>query len=141
MELATEFEASTTAALRRYAERTRHQVALLVFGRYPVTFHGVTGLRVFPQQCVQSASFIERFGPITELVPLQMSANHGPAVAAALQAVQNAWYEPTALTLADRRRGGLVEFTAEVHYNGYLHYILLYRRSFFSGPRVRIVPS
>lgn len=141
LELAPEFQASQAAALRRYAEYTRHQVALLVFGRYTVTVNGVTGLKLFAEQCVQSASFADRYGSITDLVPRQMSAQHGPAIAAAIQAGQHASYEPTSLVLADLRRGGTVEFTAEVLYNGYLHYVLLYRRSLFSGPRVRIVPS
>lgn len=141
LELANEYEASITAALRRYAERTKHQVALLVFGHFLVTTVRGTELKVFTAQCTQSSSFAERYGLITTLVPSTMAADRDDGIALAARATCGSVYDPSTLVLPDHRRGGRVEFTAEVFSNGYLKFVLLHRKPLFAGPRVRVVPT
>jgi hypothetical protein len=139
LELAETYGTSAHAALRRYAQCSSHEVALLVFGRLIVYTNGIPGLKVFPDQCAQSPSFTRRLGSIVSLVPPVMSTAHDDAVTVAARATRGV--EDTAtLRVVDQRRGGYVDLTAEVFTNGHLRFVLLHRDPRFAGPRVRIAP-
>lgn len=139
LELAAQYQASAHAALRRYVERTKHEVALLTFGYYPIATADSPLLRVFHGQCVQSASFAQRFGPVDALVPGLMPTDRGDAITLAARATCGVETDTATLRLPDPQRGGHIEFNAEVFANRRLRFVLLYRKTFFSGRRVRVV--
>ena len=140
LELAETYGTSAHAALRRYAEHSSHEVALLVFGKLTVHANGAPGLKVFPKQCAQSPSFTRRLGAIVSLVPPVMSTAHGDAVTVAARATHGV-EDTTTLRVPDQRRGGHVDLTAEVFTNGHLRFVLLHRNPRFAGPRVRIASA
>ncbi len=142
LDLAQDYDASATAALRHYAGSTKRQVALLVLGRYPVHADGGSrALKMMTAQCAQSETFLNRYGPITSLVRPHVRADLGDAVTLAHQTSLGDGVGESTITLVDRQRGGTVELTAEVFSSGWRKFVLLYRRSIFSGPRVRVMLS
>lgn len=92
-------------------------------------------------QCTQSLAFLQRYGPVTSLVLPHVRADLDDAITHAAQTSIGVRGSESTITLADRQRGGSVTFTAEVFSNGWLKFVLLYRRSVFSGPRVRVISS
>lgn len=137
LELGDTYGTSAYAALRRYAQYSRHDVALLVFGKLIVHANSVPGLKVFPSQCAQSPSFARRFGAIVSLVPPVMLTAHDDAVTVAARARCGAG-DTASLRVASQRRGGHIDLTAEVFTNGHLRFVLLHRNPRLASPRVRI---
>lgn len=131
-----DFAVSAHAALRRYAERSRRQVALLALGRHLVYPGGQPALKVMTNQCTQSSSFSEQYGPITEISPPSLGVNNYPVANLAAQLNRGVAAEATEITLQTRR--GPERFDAELFSNGHLRFVLVYRSARFSGRRVRI---
>lgn len=128
--VAGRYGASSHAALRRYAETSRHPVALVAFGRF-VT-HGGRALKVFPNQCATSASFAERYGNVTTFFGNHVLTAGSPAATLIDQV-----HEETLEMPLETHRGS-VTFRAGLFYNQHLRFMLLTRRTIL-GRRVRAV--
>lgn len=132
--VAGRYGASSHAALRRYAETSRHPVALVAFGRF-VT-HGGRALKVFPNQCATSASFAERYGNVTTLFGDHVLTAGSSALTALATLTDQVHEEALEMPLETRR--GPVTFRAGLFFNQHLRFMLLTRRSIL-GRRVRAV--
>lgn len=132
--IAGRYGASSHAALRRYAETSRHPVALVAFGRF-VT-HGGRALKVFPTQCATSASFAERYGNVTTFFGDHV-LTAGSAALTALAMLTDQVHEETLEMPLETRRGP-VTFRAGLFYNQHLRFMLLTRRTIL-GRRIRAV--
>lgn len=135
------YAVSAHASLRRYGEGSRRRVAVLALGRYPVSPGGKPALKVMTRQCAESTSFLERYGPIAEIVPPTLEVGAYPLAAAAAQLVgTGVGVAPSEITLDTRR--GRVRFDAELFSNGHLRFVLLYRRpAVLGGRRIRAVAA
>lgn len=134
-----EYAVSAQASLRRYAEQSSRPLALLALGRYPVHPDGERSLKVMTSQCTQSASFLERYGPITEIAPAALSTARFPLAAEAAQLDIGVGTKTTEITLDTAR--GQERFEVGLFCNGRLRFALLYRRTILSGRRVRVVAA
>jgi len=128
LSLNTTFAVSAHAALRRYVETTQHEAALIVLGRY-----GARPLMI--DQCIQSTSFFERYGPIIELQASGFLRQH-PVVEAISRASAGSTMDAGEVMTLDTKRG-LVGFRTDAFTNGRLNFVLVYRRSVL-GRRLRL---
>jgi hypothetical protein len=128
MDLATRFEASRHASIRRYVETNPRSCALLVFGRYPVYPEGQRSLRVLT--AVESPIFRERYGPIGGLLPGSIPVASFPVAQDAYTAISGETSEPiiSGTTKLNETKRGPVTLVHEIFSNTYAAFALIYRR-------------
>lgn len=134
MDLATTYEVSAHAALRRYAETSRHAIALVTLGDF--TVRSGTALKIFPEQCASSSSFTVRYGHITSLSGGSIDVSSSEATTALASLSRGVYEEPIDFTVETRR--GPSKFQAHLFYNGRLRFMLLTRKQLL-GRRLRAV--
>ena len=135
MKLATSYDVSAHAALRRYSATTRHPVALVTLGGYPV--RGGAALKVFSEQCASSSSFIRRYGEVTDLLGPMVTLENNQAATTLSTLRRGVHEEPIDLVLDTRR--GLTKFDAHLFHNGRLRFMLLTKRKQLLNRRLRAV--
>lgn len=141
IELAERFESSMHAAIRHYVETSARPCALAMLGRFLVHPDGIASMKVI--YCCESGPFLERFGPVSECIPLTFPISHGLGEDAH-SILRNRGSSAIAegdTVLSDTRRGQ-APMEYEVFSNGYFAFILLrpQRRVRFR-PSVRVVRS
>jgi IrrE N-terminal-like domain len=138
--LAAEYHASAHAAIRRYVEHSRQRLGLLVLGRYRVHVSRQPALKVLPELCAQSGTFMDRYGPVTGLFQAKLTlADHPFAMIAdtALQGAAQKIVTSSEATCESRR--GTTRLQAEVFSNTRFAFVLLFPRpSMLSKSRLRI---
>jgi hypothetical protein len=130
------FQTSAHAAMRRYVETSHHRVALLTLGRFRRHVAQGPYLPVMSEQCTQSTSFAERFGPITQLAAKPLVLGEHPALAAAAKIAPTDVLEDSEELVLETKRG-TTRFETEAFHNGRLNFVLLFQRGTFSGRRLR----
>ena len=130
------FQTSAHAAIRRYVETSHHRVALLTLGRFRRQAAEGSYLPLMNEQCTQSPSFAERFGPITELAAKPLVLAQHPALAAAAKVAPTDILEDSEELVLETKRG-TTRFQTEAFHNGWLNFVLLYQKGLFSGQRLR----
>ncbi len=136
LHLSSVFETSAHAAMRRYVETSSHRVALLTLGRFRRHTAGGPYLPIMAEQCAQSPSFADRFGPITELASKPLLLGDHPALAAAAKVAPTDVLEDSEELVLETKRG-TTRFQTEAFHNGRLNFVLLHQRGAFSGRRLR----
>lgn len=133
--LARSYGASLHATVHYYAEEHPDAVALLISGRYP---HFDQSLPIWTS--VESATFRQRFGPVTRLLPDQkLSIDEDSLLADILVASRTAIDPPSKDIAVPDRDGTKVPFVAEAFFNGRCHFVLLTdRQARRLGRRVRL---
>ena len=126
LELTEDLAVSAHAALRRYVTTSRQHVALVILGPRQIVTSKGKALPVFGAQCGQSASFAERYGPITDLAASRMLLPEQPAVRNIAAAPSSTIIDDGELVLETRR--GLVTVKTESFTNGRLNFVLIFRR-------------
>lgn len=127
---------SAQAAVRRYAELSRHPVALLVVGRY-LSAGTPSSLRIL--QTHQSSAFMRRYGPVGQCLRVgRLSSVLYPEVR------QLAVEHPThvaesSMTLETTR--GRVHFRSEGFSNGHIGMVLLTRKQPTLGRPIKLVDA
>jgi hypothetical protein len=137
LKLNESFAVSAHAALRRYVSTSRHHVALLALGRLQVGTNKGNALRVFPNQCVESASFAERYGPIADLAAGYLPLIEFPALGAIMTSPSTTIIEDGGEITLDTKRGRTA-FKTESFTNGRLNFVVVFRRGLLSGRRMRL---
>lgn len=92
LELAAVYQTSRHASIRRYVEDSPRPCALLILRREPVLRDGKPTLKV--QQGMESASFRERHGPITQCFPDELRIDQWSLARDARDAVNGAAHGP-----------------------------------------------
>lgn len=138
--LATEYGASAAATLRQYVELSGRPMALLAVSRFRTRFKtGSWRLGLIPGQCITSASFADRYGSLTDIVP-SGGIDEADTLFHVLDGLERGVGESVSVNLPTSR--GAVAFTAETFCNGRLRFVLVYRPSRLSGQkRVLVSPS
>lgn len=134
MQLASTYEVSAHAALRRYASTSRHAVALLTLGAFPI--RSGAALKVFAEQCASSPSFGSRYGDVTDLMGRAVLLD-GNEAAGTLATLSRGVHEEAIDMVIDTRRGS-TKFQAHLFHNGRLRFMLLTRKQLL-GRRLRAV--
>jgi hypothetical protein len=134
LNLAPAYQTSVHATLRRYVEWSERPLALIGMGR--IWKSG--GLTVFPNQTMESAGFFERYGPLLPMLPKTVTAATYPPVSR-FATVHPGQVEECEVVLDTKR--GRTPFIAEGFGNGYLNFVLLYRRRRLDGPKLQIADS
>lgn len=128
LDLATRFEASRHASIRRYVETNPRCCALLVFGRYPVYPERQRSLKVLT--ALESPSFRERYGPIGKLLPRTIPVATFGVARDAYTAITGDNLEPiiSGTTKLTQTKRGPVTLQHEIFSNTYAALALIYRR-------------
>lgn len=134
MQLATTYEVSAHAALRRYAATSRHPIALVTMGDY--TIRNGTALKVFREQCATSPAFARKYGTAAALLGDTVTCNGTEAFQMLAKLSRGVHDEPIDLLLDTSR--GSARFQAHLFYNGRLRFMLLTRKQLL-GRRLRAV--
>lgn len=134
MQLATTYEVSAHAALRRYAATSRHPIALVTMGDYAV--RNGAALKVFREQCASSPAFASRYGSATALLGDTVKIDGTEAFETLAKLSRGVHDEPIELSLETSR--GSARFHAHLFYNGRLRFMLLTRKQLL-GRRLRAV--
>lgn len=136
LQLSNKFGVSRHAALRRYAERSHHPVALITMGR------NLTGPKpgfpVIRNQCETSGVYLNKYGPITNLVGNRMTTIEHPSVAALADMSHAVHGEPVDVVLDTKR--GKVTFQGHLFFNRYCRFILLTEPRRL-GRKIRVLQS
>ena len=130
--LAPTYQTSVHATLRGYVEWSDRPLALIGVGR----IWGAGGLTVFPNQTMESASFLHRYGPILPMLPKIVGPQVYPLITR-FAVTHPGQIEESEVVLDTKR--GRVKFVAEGFGNGYMNFILVYRRSRLDGQRLHLV--
>jgi len=124
LELAPVYQTSRHASIRRYVEDSPRPCALLILGRDPVVRDGKPALKV--QQGMESASFRDRHGPITQCFPDELRIDQWPFARHARDAVGGAAGGPiTHGETTSHTSCGKTRFRYEVFFNNYRCFVLL----------------
>lgn len=126
------FQTSAHASMRHYVSQSSRALGLLVLGKLPEIHGGKQCLRVFEGQSVESASFLERYGPVTSLFASTLPIVSSPVAAAALNAAYGVALEEFELVLPSTR--GNVRFIVQ-RFTGRLHFPLVWHRPRLSRPK------
>lgn len=138
LELASVFKTSAHAALRRYAETSARPVALIAYGsllNYP---QQIASHKLMENQCVESASFREKFGDIKSIVGRHLPVG-STSLGTALQNLRGVDGEVHEVVLETRR--GAVRFRAEAFSNNRLRFVVIYQRKVLQGRRISARPA
>lgn len=130
-----QFQTSAHAAIRRYAETTRHPIALITLGRFPNWTGGRLSMKVM--QAMQSASFEERYGSVAAMVRNTIAVDSQRAVKLAYDTEGPGIRDAVNMVLETRR--GMTTFVAESFNNGHFTFLVLSRRQRFAGRPVTIM--
>ncbi|OBK22989.1 ImmA/IrrE family metallo-endopeptidase [Mycobacterium asiaticum] len=122
LQLSTRFDTSGHAAMRHYVAHASRPLALLVLGKFTTYRMARPGLPVFDTQCVESASFRDRYGQVTDLFPDHLPLTDYPLAASAIEASSGLDGVHTEIALDTKR--GKVTFVAECA-TLRLHFVLL----------------
>jgi hypothetical protein len=101
--------------------------------------HLKPSLKVISNQCTQSASFLERHGPLTAIAPPALGLGAHPAAHVAARLSMGVADEASEIVLETKR--GSERFIAEAFTNGRLRFLLLYRHDLLAGRRLRIAAA
>lgn len=92
--LAERWQVSRHAAMRRYVESSPRACALLVIGRFPVTFGDHSAVRVL--RSFESAKFRSRYGIASQRIPCLLDERHSGLARDALSALRGELSQPVA---------------------------------------------
>lgn len=133
--LSSDWGTSAHATVRRYAETSRHEIAVVVTGIRPMTTTNATRLPIWSIH--ESPSFVKRFGRVGPVLGRQLTDVVYPSLSGLLSphATQT---EQCDVTLETNARGK-VRFSAQGFTNGHVGMVLLRRRKLDLGRRVKLV--
>ncbi|MDT0235373.1 ImmA/IrrE family metallo-endopeptidase [Curtobacterium sp. BRB10] len=134
LSLNSEYQVSAQAAVRRYAETSRHPVAVLVVGRY---LSNGTPASVPIFQVHQSPAFTQRYGPVQQALGVRRLSTLLYPDLRRLSVDHPAHVDETTMMLTTNR--GKVHFRAEGFTNGHVGMVLLTRKQPTLGRPVQLV--
>lgn len=140
LKLNESFAVSAHAALRRYVSTSRHHIALLALGRRRVMTASGIALQPLLSQCVESVNFGDRYGPITALATEPLLLSQHPCLDDIARSPSTTIIEDGGDITLDTKRGPTV-FRTQSFTNGRLNFIVVFRRSLLSGPRMRLAAA
>lgn len=128
LEFAARYETSRHAAIRRYVEDHVRPCALLELGRFPVHPEGRKSLKVL--NTIDSPSFIERLGPVSDLLPKSLPLEDSDLATDAFRALTRPSLNPitTGTLRIDGSAHGSIQLEYEVFSNTYGVFALVYPR-------------
>jgi hypothetical protein len=127
------YETSAQATVRRYVERTGHEVALIVTGRYP-TRPGAASVPVWEKY--QSQSFFHRFGPIAQSIGGHLTLSTYPSVHELFTETAGPVTECVMVLNTTR---GMTRFVAEGFSNGRVGMVLVRRNKMTLGRKLELI--
>jgi hypothetical protein len=138
LELSTRFATSGHAAMRHYVAHASRPIALLALGKITKYRGAQPGLAVFDTQCVESESFRDRYGQVTDLFPDHLALADYRFAARAVEASTGLDEVQTEVALDTKR--GTVTYLAECA-TLRLHFVLLRPRPRLAlhRPHVQVV--
>jgi len=124
LKLAPVYQASLHASIRRYVEDSPRPCALLILGRDLVVREGKPALAV--QQGMESASFKERYGPVSQCFPDDLRIDQWSFVHDAYEIVHGTPDSPiTQGEVTAPTNRGRIRLRYEVFFNSYRCFVLL----------------
>ncbi|MBE0011674.1 ImmA/IrrE family metallo-endopeptidase [Arthrobacter sp. AET 35A] len=136
LQLSNRFGVSRHAALRRYAQTSRHAVALITMGRNLVGAQ--PGFPVILDQCETSAAFVEKYGALTALIGRRMTTVEHPSVVTLAEMSHAVHDEPVDIVLDTKR--GKEKFQGHLFFNRYCRFILLTKPRRL-GRKIQAIPA
>lgn len=131
--LATNYQTSAAATLRRYVIGSERPMALISTG---LRRGSAPGLPVFPNLSTESAAFRKKYGSITSIVGTRLDSDTYPALSS-FNLSHRGVVESCEVLLETPR--GNVLFSAEGFGNGFNGFVLLYRKRRLAGQHLRFV--
>ncbi|WP_372968366.1 ImmA/IrrE family metallo-endopeptidase [Microbacterium sp.] len=133
--LTADWGTSAHATVRRYAETSRHELALVMTGVRPITLGGAQHVPIW--NTFESLSFVKRFGHIGPVLGRRLTDLVYPSLSGLLSS-RAAQTEHCDVTLETNVRGK-VKFSAQGFTNGRVGMVLLRRRKLDLGRRLQLV--
>lgn len=140
LDLSARFAASGHAAMRHYVAQSNRAMALLALGKFSTQRGGRTGLPLFAAHCVESQSFRDRFGDVTDLFPSHVTPEAFQFAATAMDL--SSGLDQTEVDFAIDTKRGRTNFVAQCA-TLRLRWVLIrpVSRLHIRSPQVRVVHS
>lgn len=137
--LASEYGASAAATIRQYVEHSGRPMALIAAGLYTSRDSNGTYIPLFTGQCAISEAFEKRYGRLSDVLRSERITADMPLFHILHQMPGVGVGELSELTLDTSR--GSTTFKVETFNNRRLRYVLLIKRTRFSGQQRQLVDA